>query len=145
MSYKISIVHADASTGKLTLEPNDTVYVDKGKRVVWSISETVLNVDSFKIDKKSRSEEIFTFLDRPPHNYTKKGGGTVGWFTRDRAEYEYSIDWIDTDENKHTHDPKISVNPSDDDDYMKVFIGLAVALFAAMLTFGFVQRKRSRK
>ena len=139
-NHKIVIETANESNGKLGLDPEDTVYVDSWDKVTWSI--TADNVVSFYIEHKRDTDDIFFFLDKPPSKHTKEGSGRVKLFPRAGAEYEYAIHWKDRNNMSHTFDPKIAVDPIQNNS--KLILGVVIGLLG-LLSLGLVSRIRSKR
>ena len=94
----------------LLLEPNlETINVYRLRKVTWIIDSSS-NVDSFRIEKKDTSQEIFFFGLEQSSHHTRSGEGTVGPSIATGTEYSYTIFWIkkmETTERKF--DPKLAV------------------------------------
>jgi len=123
------------STGRLKLKPKHT-YARNKEFIRWTIKcDEVSAIEA--IEKKSGTD-IFKTL---PH----QDGTSTDWIAEIKDDlpsdsvYEYKIVW-NGQFGKVETDPKISVNPTDS--FMKVAIGLAVALFLAILSFGLLKQKR---
>lgn len=149
MAKEIVIVSGDPSTKKLVLEPNDTVWVRKGQKVNWSIKDDA-KVGCFRIARKSNSNEIFLFVDRPPAHQTTHGGGRVDWFAKNNEIYDYSIFWKinpdDPKEEEKEFDPKLAVMPSLSPDTILLVGALAMTalgIFAMQYWFRRQRRKNS--
>ena len=142
MQSEIVIIEANSSTRDLVLNPSGTVVVKRGDKVTWSITAT--NVESFRIEKKESSKEIFALLDKPPKKQTKKGSGRVGLYPKDYTEYEYSIFWIPVHGTKELeYDPKISIMPSTGI-ILRLILGLISACIG-FLTLKFLFGKKRKK
>lgn len=142
MQYDIVIEEANSFNGHLVLNPSGTVYVKRGHKVNWSIAAP--NVQSFRIEKKETSKEIFSLLDKPPKKQTKKGSGVVGLYPKDHIIYDYSIWWIPegrTDELEY--DPKIAIMPSTDPEFLEMAVAIISAV-AGLLMFRFLHKKFRR-
>ena len=124
------------SDGTLKLSPKQTFARNKDF-ISWIIdSDTVTSIE--KIEKKSGAD-IFII---PPHANGRDWSAEIKDNLPADSECEYLIGWNGKYGPK-VFDPKISVNPTDS--FMKVFIGLAVAFFLAILSFGLLQQKRNGK
>ena len=110
----ITIITGDPKNGTLELLPdaNSTVIVKKNQMVIWKI-DSASNVDSFRIEKKDTSAEIF---DQKPHKKQSKEDSGKVKSTKLQIVYDYNIFWkikgdkADSDERKF--DPKLAINPS---------------------------------
>ena len=106
----IKIMNGNLKDNTLQLQPNvDPIEVCKAKKVTWRIDSSS-NVESFRIEKKSTSKEIFATNHNPPSHHTRSGEGTVGPSIATGTEYSYTIFWIkkmETTERKF--DPKLAV------------------------------------
>ena len=149
MATEIVIVSGDPSTEKLVLHPSDTVWVEKGQKVNWSITDDS-NVGSFRIKKKKGSKQIFTLLDHPPAHQTRRGGGRVDWLAKDNEVYDYSIFWKldpnDEKEKEKEFDPKLAVMPSlAPSDMTMLIAGVAMtALGIIAMQFWFRSQRRKK-
>ena len=144
---KIKIGHGNTSagpdSGKLILYPAESE-AHKGDTVSWSIDTTISNVDSFWIEKKKDSTEIFKSGKKPPSKHTKKGSGTIkSIFIKDKAVYYYTIHWKDKQGIvEYKFDPKIAINPTSY--FIEQIIYIAYGLFALLLSLRFFL-KRNKK
>ena len=106
----IKIMNGNLKDNTLQLQPNiDPIEVCKAKKVTWRIDSSS-NVESFRIEKKSTSKEIFASNSLPPSHHIKSGEGTVGPSIATGTVYSYTICWIKIGETtERKFDPKLAV------------------------------------
>lgn len=143
MTQSIKIMDVNTEND-LVLYPNDTVLVEHGTKVIWSIETK--KVYSFRIKKKKGSQGIFSRIDPPPVKHTTQGGGTVHKKSNVFTYYNYSIFWkAEKGGREIEFDPIIAVKPqpaTDDPDSMsKLIVGAAVGL-VAILAIQFLLKRR---
>jgi hypothetical protein len=141
----ITIKKGDPQNGNLELDPDPgggrPVYVSRWRKVTWKIGPSS-NVDSFCIEMKSKSEQIFLPVFRPHSKYTKSVWGTVNPAKKDSTIYDYTICWkMPGDTTNHRFDPKIAVN-STSFDFIQLLILIVYAVLA-ILTFGFFRKAKN--
>lgn len=133
--HEIKIISGDTATESLHLFPCDTVYVNQGDTVTWSITPEPTNVSSFRIKKKLHSGEIFSSAAPPPSSHTNRGRGRISNGAPSGRLYEYSIFWKSKGmKGEFEHDPKIAINTHLHDDKSNLLITAAIALTAIGLT-----------
>jgi hypothetical protein len=139
----ITIKRKNPQNDSLILDPDAsrTVPGYKWKKVTWNI-DLSSNVDSFYIEKKPDSKQIFILGFHPPSTYTTSGWGTVDPLRNKGTEYNYTIFYKMRGDNKeHTFDPKIAVN-SNTVDFFELLIFILYGVLA-ILTFGFFRKAKN--
>lgn len=138
-THKIKIKEGFDS-GHLKLKPKHT-YAKNKEFIRWTIEcDEVTSIEG--IEKKSGTD-IFKVL---PH----QDGSTSDWIAEihdnlpDDSVYVYKIVWNGKFGRRET-DPKISVNPTDSDIFMKVIIGVAVAVSLAIFSLRLLQKRSKGK
>jgi len=148
MATTIFILDGNPSTGTLTLDPCDTVPVEKNKHVKWKIKSSATNVASFRIQKKASSSDIFDSSEQPPSHQTRDGQGKVKFNAGNNDVYDYSIFWKvnPNDKNELEFDPKLAVMPSPGPSNMAMLIaGVAMtALGLIAMQFWFRSQRRRK-
>lgn len=107
----ITILDGNPQNGRVLIRPASTVPVEANTKVEWVIDPNS-NVESFRIQKKWWSSNIFRDNQQPPSNPTRRGAGTVGNFAN--KTYSYNILWRmknDSSGKEYKFDPKLAINP----------------------------------
>jgi hypothetical protein len=153
--YHNSITSAESPPSIITVKgkkpQNDSLILDpdaklaapgyKWRKVTWNI-DPLSKVDSFYIEKKPGSKQIFILGFHPPSRYTTSGWGTVDPLRNKETEYNYTIAYkMHGDNKERTFDPKIAVK-SNTLDIIELLIIIAYGVLA-ILTFGFFRKAKN--
>ena len=139
----ITIKGKNPKNDSLLLDPDASTIVPgyKWKKVTWNINPSS-NVDSFYIETKSGSKQIFILGLHPPSRYTTSGWGTVDPLRNVNTEYNYTISYkMHGDNTNHSFDPKIAVR-SYSVDMIEWLIYIVYGVLA-ILTFGFFRKAKN--
>lgn len=145
-SVTIKIKRGNSMNNTLTLEPANTVNVFNGSVVTWIIDPILTsNVDSFRIEKKENSPEIFRNDHLPPRTHAQRASGTVDNLSE--RIYNYNIFWRKRGDPKsmkeRRFDPKLALIPVKDSPTKDLWIWLGYGLLA-LLPFGLFLPKKHR-
>jgi len=141
----IKIKNGNAQNDSLELDPDPggglPVPVYKWRKVTWVI-DLSSNVESFYIEVKPKSTQIFALGLHPSSRYTRSVWGTVDPFRNKGTECNYTIWWKMKGDNKdRKFDPKIAVN-SNTVDFIVLLIFIVYGILA-ILTFGFFRKAKN--
>lgn len=106
----IKIMNGNLIDSTLLLEPNlDTINVYRLRKVTWIIDSSS-NVDSFRIEKKDTSKEIFFFGLEQSSHHKISAWGTVYPVIRKDTMFSYNIYWkMSGEKTERKFDPKLAV------------------------------------
>jgi len=133
------------SNGTLELSDNGHTKAKKGKGIKWKIKDQsdansikVVSIESIYL--KSTSGNIFSVR---PYRDGDKWKAEIDESASTNAESEYAIRWQDPEGNVRTHDPKISVLPSDSFfNIPNTIIVLLISLVSGLFLLKFFHKRR---
>jgi len=143
VAKEIIILSGNTTNHRLEILGGEDTWAEKGKDIKWKIKDGAKNVTSIEYINKKDGDDIFS--EEPKKEDSKKWKAKIKKNAGDYDEYTYLITWKDTNGIEHTHDPKISVLPSDRIDFLNLLIGFIVALFVGFLSLKFLLGKRGRR
>jgi hypothetical protein len=131
LDFKVNGRHSNNGNGS----------AEKNWSVRWKVKRGIAVKSITDIQKKNASPDIF--IQNPPRMQdSRRWKAKVDSTVNDYTDYHYSILWKDIDEGDHTHDPIISIKPSESFfDITKVVLFAATAVLA-LLTLQFLRKNR---
>lgn len=138
----ITIVSGNPQDGTLVLKPaDDPVPVCRGRQVTWAIDPSS-NVDTFRIEKKNESEQIFAIGFYPSSRRTKHTWGTVGITGRKGKPYNYTIYWkMKGETGERRFDPKLAIKSTS----IALMEWLIYIVYAVLFLFSFRVFRTAKK